>query len=255
MALILASFHLSGSSPVISVLLKIILWGVFSSWCRVFRKYGCNPSGPHDLFLFSWLSSFPTSSSWMRILCILCSICLFSISGSGPWGSLVNTLQKFDCNVSAFSFSDLVSSNITAFGSFISSGIPSFTLYLDFIYFQANLGLTLMFMAVLSSNFLLSFFVIFVTLFLALQYALWFSSFLVVIIFFHSLCLSLMIFTCSFSSGMFPFVLPSVISCVDMYSFPKLFIMPQNASHCSLVFLSSKVFFQSTFFSATLISS
>ena len=56
-------------------------------------------------------------------LIIVCSKCLFSISGSGPLGSLVKTLQKLDCSRSAFSLSDFVCSIISAFGSLISSGI------------------------------------------------------------------------------------------------------------------------------------
>ena len=48
-------------------------------------------------------------------MCIVCSISLFSISGSGPLCSLVKTLQKLDYSVSAFSLSDFVCSIISSF--------------------------------------------------------------------------------------------------------------------------------------------
>ena len=58
---------------------------------------------------------------------LCCLICLVLISGRGPLGSLVNTLEKLDCSVSAFSLSEHVCYNFAVFGSFISSVTPSST--------------------------------------------------------------------------------------------------------------------------------
>ena len=102
MSIIWSFSHLPGSSHVSNVSLQIIFKGVFSSWCRVFKKYGhygCNPSGPHYLFILSWLSSFPILFSWMR----MCALYVLYVSSqylvAGPCDLWEKTLQKLDYSV------------------------------------------------------------------------------------------------------------------------------------------------------------
>ena len=189
------------------------------------RYLGWIWSGPGDLSIFGLLISLVTSVSVIINGGILCSISLGGINGISPSGSFVKTWQKKFDNISAFSLSLLVNSDLGSSGCRARSPMQLLVFDLKFMYCQIAFGVFLAFLARSLSNAFFSLLVRLLTWFLTLLYwCLKFSySFLSVgppfrNYFFctiHFWDLSYLVFSCL--EGIFLFLSISIASCGNKF--------------------------------------